>query len=136
MRQRVQQCDPSRHRARGAAAGHVARRQELRPRRARRVIGRADAAARRQNARSMIRGETPGERDLVGRLGRAQHRAGGIDEARYHSALSAAITSATWPGTFTLRHSLRTTPLSSMRKVERSMPMYFLPYMLFSTHTP
>jgi hypothetical protein len=27
-------------------------------------------------------------------------------------------------------------PLPSMRKVDRSMPMYFLPYMLFSTQTP
>jgi hypothetical protein len=30
----------------------------------------------------------------------------------------------------------RITPFSSMRKVERSMPMYFLPYMLFSTQVP
>ena len=27
-------------------------------------------------------------------------------------------------------------PVSSMRNAERSMPMYFLPYMLFSFHTP
>src|SRR6476620_7077922 len=44
--------------------------------------------------------------------------------------------SSAWPGTFTLRQMPRITPFSSMRKVERSMPIYFLPYMLFSTQVP
>ena len=54
----------------------------------------------------------------------------------YFSASAASSTSSAWPGTFTFRQTLRITPLPSMRKVERSMPIYFLPYMLFSTHTP
>ena len=45
-------------------------------------------------------------------------------------------TSATCPGTLTLRHAPRTTPCWSSRKVQRSMPMYLRPYMLFSTQTP
>ena len=39
------------------------------------------------------------------------------------------------PGTFTLRHSRRRTPSASIRNVLRSMPMYFLPYRLFSLMT-
>jgi hydrogenase-4 component B len=54
----------------------------------------------------------------------------------YLSAEAAFSTSSAWPSTFTLRQMLRMTPLPSMRKVERSMPIYFLPYMLFSTQVP
>src|SRR6516225_3392002 len=52
------------------------------------------------------------------------------------SARAALRTSATWPGTRTLRHAPRTTPFRSMRKVERSIPIYLRPYMLFSTQVP
>jgi CRP-like cAMP-binding protein len=55
---------------------------------------------------------------------------------RYFSPSAAFSTSPAWPSTFTLPQMLRTTPFSSMRKVERSMPMYFFPNMLFSTHAP
>ncbi len=52
------------------------------------------------------------------------------------SACAAASTSAAWPGTFTFDQICATLPSRPMRKVDRSMPMYFLPYMLFSTQTP
>ena len=51
-------------------------------------------------------------------------------------ACAAARTSAAWPSTFTLGHTFATLPSAATKKVERSMPMYFLPYMDFSTHTP
>jgi len=47
------------------------------------------------------------------------------------SILTASRTSSTWPSTFTLRHSWHKIPLSSNRKVLRSMPRTFLPYMFF-----
>ncbi|AZD59411.1 Putative permease PerM (YfgO) [Pseudomonas chlororaphis subsp. aurantiaca] len=43
------------------------------------------------------------------------------------SACAAASTASTWPGTFTPRHSWRSTPFLSIRKVLRSTPMYSLP---------
>ena len=46
-------------------------------------------------------------------------------------ALAAERTCATWPGTLTLRQTWRMTPSPSIRKVERSTPMYWRPYMLF-----
>src|ERR1700674_4427767 len=52
-----------------------------------------------------------------------------------HSAFTAASTASACPLTFTLRHSWRSTPLASIRKLLRSIPMYFLPYMLFSWMT-
>src|SRR5882757_188396 len=52
-----------------------------------------------------------------------------------HSAFTAANTASACPSTLTLRHSCRSTPLASIRKVLRSIPMYFLPYMLFSWMT-
>src|SRR5579871_1470195 len=55
---------------------------------------------------------------------------------RAANALASASTSATWPGTFTLRQTRRITPDLSIRKVDRSMPMYLRPYMLFSTQAP
>src|SRR5215472_5589084 len=51
-------------------------------------------------------------------------------------ARAAFSTSPTWPGTLTLCHTPRMMPVPSIRKVARSMPIYFRPYMLFSTHTP
>ena len=57
-------------------------------------------------------------------------------EIRAQSALAASSTSSTWPGTLTLRQTLRTLPLASIRNVARSIPMNFLPYMDFSTQTP
>src|SRR5450755_1360486 len=54
----------------------------------------------------------------------------------FFSALAAASTSSAWPGTLTLRQLLAMRPLPSIRKVERSTPMYLRPYIDFSTHTP
>ena len=50
-------------------------------------------------------------------------------------AFKYSITSLTWPLTFTLRHSLIIFKFSSSTKVERSIPIYFLPYIDFSTQT-
>jgi hypothetical protein len=47
----------------------------------------------------------------------------------------AASTASTCPGTFTPRHSWRSTPSLSIRKVLRSTPMYSLPYSFFSLIT-
>src|SRR5690606_33903848 len=52
------------------------------------------------------------------------------------SASTAFSTAWTWPGTFTLRQTSAILPSLSMRKVERSTPIYLRPYMLFSTQTP
>lgn len=49
---------------------------------------------------------------------------------------AAFSTSAAWPGTRTLRQIRASLPPLSIRKVERSMPMYLRPYMFFSTHEP
>src|SRR3546814_4967677 len=49
---------------------------------------------------------------------------------------AASSTASTWPGTLTLRHMPRTTPASSIRKVDRSIPMYLRPYIDFSTQEP
>ena len=49
---------------------------------------------------------------------------------------SAARTSSAWSAGFTFRMTFFTFPSTSMTKVERSMPMYDLPYMLFSTQVP
>src|SRR5690349_3049811 len=54
----------------------------------------------------------------------------------HFSALAAASTASTCPGTLTLCHISRITPLASTRNVARSIPMYFRPYMLFCTQTP
>ena len=48
----------------------------------------------------------------------------------------ADITAAAWPGTLTLRQLRATRPVSSIRNVARSTPIYLRPYMLFSTHVP
>ncbi len=49
---------------------------------------------------------------------------------------AAARTSAACPSTFTFGQALAIFPSAPTRNVERSMPMYFFPYMDFSTHTP
>jgi len=59
----------------------------------------------------------------------------GPERAAY-PPFTAFSTASAWPGTFTLRQILAILPFSSMRKVERSTPIYLRPYMLFSTHTP
>ena len=46
------------------------------------------------------------------------------------------MTSAAWPGTLTLRQMRATRPRASTSTVLRSMPMYVLPYIDFSTHAP
>ena len=48
----------------------------------------------------------------------------------------AASTSSAWSAGFTFRMTFATLPSASITNVERSMPMYVLPYMLFSTHVP
>ena len=58
------------------------------------------------------------------------------DEASHCNAFAASSTSRAWPGTFTLGQTLATVPSRSRRTVVRSVPMYVLPYMLFSTQTP
>ena len=54
----------------------------------------------------------------------------------YFSAAASRSTSSAWPGTLTLRQMPRITPLPSIRKVARSIPIYLRPYMLFSTQVP
>ena len=69
--------------------------------------------------------------------GRCGERAAGLAPARpVNHPIAAFSTSSTCPGTLTLRQTARTTPLASMRKVARSMPMYLRPYMLFSIQVP
>lgn len=51
-------------------------------------------------------------------------------------AFAASRTASTWPGTLTFFHTCAMRPSPSTRKVVRSIPMYFFPYMAFSTHTP
>src|ERR1700683_110257 len=46
------------------------------------------------------------------------------------------MTSAAWPVTLTLRQTFFTRPSEPTRKVLRSMPIYFRPYIDFSTHVP
>ena len=46
------------------------------------------------------------------------------------------ITSSTWPFTLTFLHSFSIFPSLSRTKVERSIPIYFLPYIDFSFQTP
>ena len=51
------------------------------------------------------------------------------------SVAAASKTSSAWPLTFTLRHSRRRVPLASNRKVLRSIPRTFFPYMFLSRMT-
>src|SRR3990167_2105167 len=55
---------------------------------------------------------------------------------RVLSDLTALSTSSTWPGTFRPRHSCTTRPSGPIRKVLRSMPLTFLPYMILFLTTP
>ncbi len=54
----------------------------------------------------------------------------------YASACTACKTSAAWPSTFTFGQIFAIRPRASTSTVERSMPIYFLPYMDFSCHAP
>ena len=54
----------------------------------------------------------------------------------HYDTRRALNTSSTCPGTLTFRQILTIFPLPSIKKVERSIPMYLRPYMLFSTHEP
>src|SRR5260364_237980 len=52
----------------------------------------------------------------------------GMSDEPIHSDCTASSTASTCPATLTLRHSRRSTPRSSIRKVERSTPRTALPY--------
>ena len=56
--------------------------------------------------------------------------------AAFLSALTAFKTSSTWPGTLRPRHSSLSRPSGPTRKVLRSMPLTFLPYMILFLTTP
>ena len=56
--------------------------------------------------------------------------------AAFLSALTAFKTSSTWPGTLRPRHSCLSTPSGPTKKVLRSMPLTFLPYMILFLTTP
>ncbi len=51
---------------------------------------------------------------------------GGTEALTYNASI-ASCTSSTWPATLTLRQTLAMTPVLSIRKVARSMPMYLRP---------
>jgi len=57
-----------------------------------------------------------------------------IDSGYLWATASARICSA-WPSGLTFRHTCAMVPLGVMRKVVRSMPITFLPYMFFSLST-
>src|SRR6185369_2104001 len=57
-------------------------------------------------------------------------------QAAFLSSFTALSTSSTWPGTFRPRHSCFSTPSEPMRKVLRSIPLTFLPYMILFFTTP
>src|SRR5260221_4375010 len=140
MRDRVEQRDAPGRRAAGAPLRHVPWREQQRARGTRRTVARRGAADLDEGAASPSGRCGSGESYLRGRLGHGKDGAGGVRQRvarrRGQSAFAAASTASTWPGTLTLRHTPHTTPFSSMRKVARSIPMYFRPYMLFSTQTP
>src|SRR5688572_16868078 len=138
MRQRVQQRDALLLAAAGLTLGHVARPQQERALRPRRACRRIARYIERRLLPLPIGGERQGARHLVGGLGRQQDLARAVRQVDHASAsfFTSFSTSSTWPGTFTLRQMPRITPLPSIRKVARSMPMYLRPYMLFSTQTP
>src|SRR5258706_14623248 len=61
------------------------------------------------------------------------------DSYQLHQSFSmstASSTSSACPSGLTLGQTLRTTPSLSMRNVSRFTPMYFLPNIFFSFHTP
>ena len=57
-------------------------------------------------------------------------------QANLRAAWTAASTSSAWPSTFTPSHRFATLPSGPIRYVVRATPMYFLPYIDFSCHTP
>jgi hypothetical protein len=57
-------------------------------------------------------------------------------QAAFLSAFTAFSTSSTCPATLMPRHSATSTPCGSIRKVLRSMPLTFLPYMILFLTTP
>ncbi len=137
MGERVQKGDAARQAGPRFALGHLRGRQEEGPRRPGRAVGRI-RLARRQGAGAPGRGRITAAARLRRRIGCRQDpdrcRAKAVRGRQ--TAFAAASTSSTWPGTLTLRQMLRMTPFGSIRKVERSMPMYLRPYMLFSTQVP
>ena len=138
MRDRMQQGDPPLWRARSAAR-YVARAEKLRLRGAGRMQRRCCAADLRSLARRPGRlpegGVLTRKGCLFPTVSRPQHRFGHFGK-RLHRARTASRTSSTWPGTFTLFQTRAIVPSAAIRKVERSIPMNFLPYMLFSFQTP
>ena len=140
MRERVEQRDAPGDRAAGTALRHVPWWEQQRGHGTGWTVGRRAAADLDEGAAPPGGCRGSGESHLRRRLGRGKHGAGGVRQRAARragqSALAAASSASTWPGTLTLRHTPRTTPFSSMRKVARSIPMYFRPYMLFSTQTP
>src|SRR4051794_13839946 len=57
-------------------------------------------------------------------------------ELTYQKLQAASSTICAWPVTFTFFQILAILPLGATRKVVRSTPIYFFPYMLFSFQTP
>jgi len=57
---------------------------------------------------------------------------------RRHASVAAraASTSSAWVSGLTFRITLTSVPSAAITKVDRSTPMYFLPYIDFSTQTP
>jgi hypothetical protein len=56
--------------------------------------------------------------------------------AECQSFFAAASTASAWPGTRTFRQTAAILPARSMRKVERTTPIYLRPNMVFSAQTP
>ena len=71
-----------------------------------------------------------------GRYTMADQLAYRMRQTPVRSAAAACITSAAWASGFTFRQTLAMVPSAATRKLLRSMPMYFLPYMDFSTQVP
>src|SRR6056297_2663758 len=128
-------------RAAGAAAGHVARVQQFGPVRARRLQGRRAFAngdvlprrARREPCLCVAPRQGGLFAPIRGGQNLNRHLCQGLAT---QSDFTASRTSSAWPGTFTLRQTRAICPVLSIKKVERSIPQNFLPYMLFSFHTP
>src|SRR5215472_10794914 len=137
MREGMEQRDTPRRRAERPPLWHLlgwAQQWSRRPRRP--LWGRGTSDLER--ARPPIFDKPATGRHLRCRLGGLEDRdrPDGKCAEFCQSARAAVRTSATWPGTRTLRHAPRTMPFRSIRKVERSIPIYLRPYMLFSTQVP
>src|SRR5215472_16155731 len=137
MREGMEQRDTSRRRAERPPFRHLLGWPKERSRRPRRPLwGRRTSDL--QRAHPPLFGQPATGRHLRRRLGGLEDRDRPTAKcvAFCQSARAALRTSATWPGTRTLRHAPRTMPFRSIRKVERSIPIYLRPYMLFSTQVP